>query len=73
MSFDYSKLNGRIVEKCGSQKQFAGKMGLSTRSMSLKMNSKVGWKQEEIKKACEVLELKSEEIPIYFFTVRVQS
>ena len=33
MAFDYSKLNGRIVEKCGSQGNFARQMELSERSI----------------------------------------
>jgi len=36
MAFDYSKLNGRIVEKCGSQGNFARQMELSERSISIK-------------------------------------
>lgn len=73
MAFDYSKLNGRIAEMCGSQKNFAEKMGLSARSMSLKMNSKVGWKQEEIHRACGILDIIAEEIPAYFFKAKVQN
>ena len=45
MSFDYRKLLGRIVEKMGSQSNFSKAMGLSERSMSLKLNSKVPFKQ----------------------------
>lgn len=72
MMFDYSKLNGRIAEKCGSRKEFAKRMGLSERSVCLKMKSKVGWKQEEMQKACGVLNIRSEEIPAYFFKTIVQ-
>lgn len=73
MAFDYSKLDGRITEKCGTHKRFAEMMGLSARSMSLKMNSKVGWKQEEIHKACCILGIIAEEIPVYFFKAKVQN
>lgn len=72
MLFDYSKLNGRISEKCGSKKEFAKRMNLSERSMSLKMNCKVGWKQEEMHKACGILNIEAEEIPAYFFDIKVQ-
>lgn len=27
MAYDYSKLNGRIIEKCGTQAKFADLMG----------------------------------------------
>ena len=33
MSYDYSKLSGRIVEKCVTQACFAEAMGLSERSI----------------------------------------
>lgn len=68
MPYDYSKLLGRIVEKVGTQSKFAEKMELSERSISLKLNGKVGWKQSEIAKACQVLDINDHEIPAYFFT-----
>lgn len=46
--FDYSKLLGRIKEKFGSNSNFALSMKISERSMSLKLNNKVEWKQNEI-------------------------
>ena len=52
MPYNYSKLLGRIVEKVGTQSKFAEKMELSERTVSLKLNGKVGWKQDEIAKAC---------------------
>lgn len=67
MPYNYSKLLGRIVEKVGTQSNFAEKMELSERSISLKLNGKVGWKQSEIAKACQVLEISDNEIPAYFF------
>lgn len=48
MSFEYSKLLGRIKEKCGSQAVFASMMKFSERTMSFKLNSKRDWKQSEI-------------------------
>ena len=72
MAYNYSKLNGRIVEICGTQAVFAEKMGLSERTVSLKLNNKVPWKQPEITKACEILEISEDEIQSYFFTLVVQ-
>ncbi|CXV96397.1 putative regulatory protein [Staphylococcus aureus] len=37
MRFDYSSLNGKIVEKFGSRYSFAHAMQLSERSISLKL------------------------------------
>ncbi len=73
MAFDYSKLNGRIVEKCGSQGNFAKRMKLSERSISLKLNNKISWKQIEIQKAIDVLGLTTNQIKDYFFTLKVQN
>lgn len=72
MAYDYAKLNGRITEKCGSQGAFAKQMNLSERTISQKMNNKIAWKQSEIQKAIVVLGLTVEEIPLYFFTIKVQ-
>ncbi|HEL9630585.1 TPA: DUF739 family protein [Streptococcus suis] len=72
MSKDFSKLSGRIVEKFGTQYNFAIAIGLSERSLSLKLNNKVGWKDEEMEKAIELLDLDITEIPSYFFTYNVQ-
>ncbi len=69
MPYNYSKLLGRIVEKVGTQSRFAEKMGMSERTISLKLNGKVGWKQDEIVKACEVLDIRDMEIPNYFFAL----
>lgn len=69
MPYNYSKLLGRIVELVGTQSKFAETIGLSERSVSMKLNGKVGWKQAEIAKACEVLRIAPDEIPSYFFAL----
>lgn len=73
MAYDYAKLNGRIVEKCGTKSTFAEQMGLSERSISLKLNNKVAFKQTEIQKAIKILDISLEEIKDYFFTMKVQN
>lgn len=72
MKYNYSKLNGKIIEVCGTQAVFSEKMGLSERTISLKLNNKVSWKQAEIQKAIEVLGLSDCDIQEYFFTLKVQ-
>lgn len=67
MSFNYSKLTGKIVEVFGTQLRFSEAMGLSERTISLKLNSKVEWKQGEINKACSLLGIDISDIPAYFF------
>lgn len=72
MAYDYSKLLGRITEKFSTQGKFSVAMGMSERSLSLKLNSKVPFKQPEISKACSLLQISETDIPIYFFTLKVQ-
>lgn len=73
MLYDYSKLNGRIIEKCGTQAIFAERMGTSERTISLKLNNKVAWKQPEMQKAAKVLDFPETDIQLYFFAMKVQS
>lgn len=72
MSYDYSKLLGRITEKYGTQAAFSDAIPLSERSLSLKLNNKKGFKQGEISRACALLGISATEIPSYFFTLNVQ-
>ena len=64
MSFDYRKLKGAIIERYNSQSAFAKEIGVSERTLSLKMNGKIAWKQPEIIKA---LNLTTDDIQEYFF------
>lgn len=73
MSYEYSKLSGKIKEICGTQSVFAMHMGLSERTVSLKMSGKREWKQSEIRKACEILKISQKDIPLYFFKIKVQN
>ncbi len=67
MAFDYSKLKGKIIEKFGTQYNFAKKMNWSERTLSLKMNGNRPWKQTDICKAIKLLGLTEKDIPLYFF------
>ena len=73
MCYDYSKLRGKITEKFGNQTEFARQMKWSDRTLSLKLNNKVFWKQPEILMAVDLLKLKDSDIQDYFFTVKVQN
>lgn len=65
--FDYRKLRGKILEKCGSDKAFAEAIGLSPQSISSKFNNKTYFTQEQIMNAVTVLDLNKKDIPEYFF------
>ena len=71
MIYDYSKLKGRIVEKMGSQTNFAKALGKSDRTLSLKMRNKVDWRQDEMTKAMDILGIPVGDVVKYFFTVKV--
>lgn len=71
MTFDYNKLRGRIKEVFSTQEAFASSMGMSTVSISLKLNNKVEWTQNEISLAAELLGITSDEIPTYFLKKKV--
>lgn len=68
MNWDYSKLRGKIKEKCGSQDELAAKIGIGRVSLSKRLNNQLDFEQEEIFKACDVLGIEYSEIPAYFFT-----
>lgn len=69
--FDYRKLRGRIVEKYGTQGNFAKANKISDRSMSLKLNNRIGFSQKEIVLWCNQLDIPIDSIPTYFFTRKV--
>ena len=71
LAYDLSKLKGRIVEKFKTQINFSKAMNWSERTTSLKLTGKIFWSQEEISKACNVLDIESEEIMSYFFEEKV--
>ena len=72
MAYDYSKLQGRIVEKYGTQGKFASALGLSEHSLSKKLTGQTHFKQQEITKSCDLLGIAVPEMHEYFFTMKVQ-
>lgn len=72
VEFDYSALRGKIVEKFGSQKEFAVALGLSERTLSMKLNNKVYFTQDEMTKTAKLLDVKIGRLKEYFFTPKVQ-
>ena len=71
MAFDYSKLKGKIVEKYGSQLEFAKAFGISENTLSLKLNNKVRFTSDDIIKITDMLEIDKDEVGKYFFTLKV--
>ena len=73
MSFNYSKLRGKIVEKFGTQGCFAKELGVSERTLSLKLNNRIFFSQDEIAKMSDLLNINPNEIQDYFFEKEVQN
>ena len=71
MAWNYSKLKGRIKEICGTQDEFASRIGIGRVSLSQRLNNMLEFSQDEIFKSCDVLGIDKSEIPIYFFTLEV--
>lgn len=67
----YSKLRGKIIEVFGTQEAFAEAMGMAKCTLSLKLNGKSAWTQDEIVKACQLLGISITEVYLYFFTAKV--
>jgi hypothetical protein len=69
--YDYRKLLGKVTEKFGKQYVFAKAIGWSERTCSKKLTGQIEWRQSEILKACELLDIADDEIATYFFTLKV--
>lgn len=72
MEFDYARLRGRIREVCDTQDRFSELMGMSKATISAKLNNKSEFSQPEIVRAVKILDLRVDEISLYFFTPLVQ-
>ena len=72
MAFNYSKLRGKIKEVYGTQDKFAKALGIGRVSLSQRLNNILDFSQAEIHISCNILGIKKEEIPLYFFTLKVQ-
>ena len=73
MAFNYSKLRGRITEICGTHGKLAKQLGVSERTLSLKLNNKISFKQNEIIRIAKILQITGAEIEDYFFTPKVHN
>lgn len=71
MSFTYNKLRGRIVEMCGSQSEFAKRVGQSEQIICAKLSGNSSFTQDNIIKWCTVLDIDPSDIGSYFFTQKL--
>lgn len=72
MVFDYSKLRGRIKEVYETEGAFATAIGMSSVSLSGRLNNKLSWEQPEMILAGELLDIEKEDLHKYFFTRKLK-
>nr|DAF67498.1 MAG TPA: Protein of unknown function (DUF739) [Caudoviricetes sp.] len=65
--YNYNKLKGRMREWGYTQEEFAKAIGICTVSLNRKLGNKQDFRQGEILRSCEVLNIFADEIPDYFF------
>lgn len=68
MLYKHQKLKARIIEKYGTQGNFARELNTSEITVSKKICDKVPFTHNDIVKWCEVLEIDQDDIGAYFFT-----
>lgn len=71
MEVDYSKLHGRIIEKFGSQTNFAEALGVDITIVCAKLGNKRGITKKDVFKWSDLLEIPYAEIGVYFFTPKL--
>lgn len=71
MTFNYNKLRGRIVEKFGTQREFAKKLGTAEQTVNAKLAGRIKFSIADVLKWAELLEIDQNEIGIYFFDYKL--
>ena len=71
-TMDYSKLLGRSKEFGFNQKELAKEVGISEGQFCKKISGNYAFKQTEIQRICEVLDIDAADIGLYFFTPAVE-
>lgn len=72
IEINHDKLKGKIKEVLGTQSKLAEKIELDETTISNKINSNTYFTQKEVLKICTILNIKHDEIPEYFFKVKVR-
>lgn len=68
---DYSELRGMIKSRVGTEGKFAELIGRTHAFVSSVFNNKAYFDTDDIVKACDVLDVKSEDVGFLFFTKKV--
>lgn len=62
-----AKLRGRIVEKYGSQVNFAAKIGKTVQTVTAKLGGSSGFSQDDIVEWSNALDIDADSVGEYFF------
>lgn len=65
--YDYSPLRKRMKEHDYTVESMAKELNITTTTLSLKLNNKATFKQNEIEMMCHLLEIDSQDIAKWFF------
>jgi len=72
LKFDYGRLRERIKEKFGSCAKLSREAGISKKTLSLKLNNRGFFTQNEITKLLFLLDVDLVWAKEYFFTLKIQ-
>lgn len=70
MAYEYSELLRLIKNKYGTRDNFAKALGIGRVSLSLRLNNRLEFTQDEIVKAAVILDIPVKMIPVYFFCTK---
>ena len=67
MRFNYNLLNNRIAQVCGSQQEFARRLGISFEELQEKLKCNMFFTSDEINKGIEILSKKKKKAEQFYF------
>ena len=67
MIFNYNLLNNRIAQVCGSQQEFARRLGISFEELQERFVSDSGLYTDDMKKGIDILSIPISEAERYYF------
>lgn len=70
--FDYSKLCGRIVEKFGTRKAFCAKAQVTESWLAARLGGKIQFRAIEMHNIARLLDIPVDQIPGYFFALKLR-
>lgn len=67
ITFNYDKLTGKIIEKYKTRENFATQIPMSVPTLINKLSGKVDFKNKEVFKICELLDIPLEQMQYFFY------